>query len=94
MKFLSDVHILELERGAWSVMNVSNNSPTPRGCHCANIIGHFMLIMGGHTSNPGGGSKVLGDVHVLDLSNPSWETLDDGLWTSSRPWLKAVSEQH
>lgn len=92
-KFLNDVHTLELERGTWNAMNVSNNSPAPRGYHSANIISHFMLIMGGHTHNPGGGNKALGDVHVLDLSNPSWEVLDDGLWTSSRPWLKSVGAQ-
>ncbi len=63
---LSDAHVLDLETGAWSRLDIgtlggSGDAPAPRSLHTLTAVGHACVLLGGS-----GALGALGDVHLLE----------------------------
>ena len=61
------------ERVEWSQPQVTGDVPEPREGHCAHVVRQSLFIYGGSSSDL---HMDLHDMHVLDLANMNWESVD------------------
>ncbi|OMO87264.1 Kelch repeat type 1 [Corchorus capsularis] len=67
-KLLNDVHVLDLETMAWSMVEATQKPPAPRFDHSATVhADRYLLIFGGCSH-----SIFFNDLHVLDLQTMEW----------------------
>ncbi|KAL1526816.1 hypothetical protein AB1Y20_015508 [Prymnesium parvum] len=63
----SDVWSLSIDPYVWSVISTEGPAPTPRSQHTATLVDGQILVLGGFNRK----ERVLGDAHMLDISNKS-----------------------
>ncbi|KAK9825409.1 hypothetical protein WJX81_002378 [Elliptochloris bilobata] len=81
---LGDLLCFDVEAGQWSQVSPAGDAaPEPREGHCASILSRFLLVAGGMQNAPNGALRLLGDLHVLDMTAPAWECLDEGAWAAA-----------
>ncbi|KAJ7974986.1 acyl-CoA-binding domain-containing protein 4 [Quillaja saponaria] len=66
------VRFVDLESFMYGVMETSGNIPVARVGHSATLIGSRLIIFGGEDKS----SRLLNDVHVLDLESMTWDALN------------------
>ncbi|DBA67511.1 TPA: hypothetical protein ACH3X2_001791 [Trebouxia sp. C0005] len=89
---LNDLYCLELETRIWSQVTVAGNSPLGREGHAACILSRFLLISSGINTSSTGSQRRLADTHILDMTTPGWECIDDGAWASSSTWRQMLAQ--
>ncbi|KAK9823106.1 hypothetical protein WJX72_000307 [[Myrmecia] bisecta] len=79
---LADLYYFDTESMMWSQVTLTGPIPEPRESHCACIVSKFLMVSGG-IQRGGEACKHLADTHILDITAPNWECMDEGLWINS-----------
>jgi hypothetical protein len=100
--YLGDLWEYRIDTQTWAPISTAGG-PSPRYAHSAVIdpVNHRLIVFGGETSAPGGGSQALSDMWALSLDGtPIWTRLEDApvrrrghsaIWDAPRGRMIVVS---
>ncbi len=83
----SEVYILDIDSGVWSLIEIGGMSPGPRAYHTAHVYHNKYVVMFGGTD----GCDLFNDVHVFNMETSEWARMPCPFTSSSTSAWKSRS---